>query len=174
VYVAGQSPRRRRRAGPARRFVTACSDDLARRAVALGADPARLETVPYGVDVERFHPDPSARETVRAEAAAARGVPLVFSAGRLVRKKGFEYLIDAMRLVPGAVLALAGDGTLAPTSQRARRGAWGTRPLSRDPQDRWRPTWPPTSSPCLVRDDAATRMACSTWCSRHSHPGRRW
>jgi glycosyltransferase involved in cell wall biosynthesis len=120
-------------------FVTACSDDLARRAVALGADPARLETVPYGVDVERFHPDPAARDAVRAAVADARGAPLVFSAGRLVKKKGFEYLIEAMRLVPNAVLALAGDGTLAGDLQ-ARAAAAGVAArvkfLGNLPQDR--------------------------------------
>ena len=41
------------------------------------------------------------------------GAPLVVAAGRLVRKKGFEYLIDAMTRLPAVVLALAGDGTLA-------------------------------------------------------------
>jgi len=36
----------------------------------------------------------------------------VAAAGRLVSKKGFEYLVDAMAAVPGAILAIAGDGTL--------------------------------------------------------------
>jgi glycosyltransferase involved in cell wall biosynthesis len=124
-----------RRAG----FVTACSDDLAGRAVALGADPARLETVPYGVDVERFRPDPSGRRSLRAELAGGRDAPLVFAAGRLVKKKGFEYLIDAMRGVPGAVLALAGEGTLD-DELRARAAAAGVsarvRFLGNLPQDR--------------------------------------
>jgi phosphatidyl-myo-inositol dimannoside synthase len=97
-----------RRAG----FVTACSDDLATRAVALGADPRRIETVPYGVDVDRFRPEPSARAALRARLGVGEHLPLVFAAGRLVRKKGFEYLIDALALVPNAVLALAGEGTL--------------------------------------------------------------
>lgn len=135
--------------GPARRaarftfgragFVTACSDDLARRAVALGADPSRLETVPYGVDVDRFHPEPSAREALRQELAAAVGVPIVFAAGRLVRKKGFEYLIDAVARVPRVLLALAGDGSLA-EELRARAAAAGVldrvRFLGNLPQDR--------------------------------------
>ncbi|MEO6214024.1 MAG: glycosyltransferase family 4 protein [Vicinamibacterales bacterium] len=98
-----------RRAG----FVTACSADLATRAIALGADPARISVVPYGVDARRFRPDPGAAAWVRAELEIPHGVPLVAAAGRLVRKKGFEYLIDAMARVPRAVLALAGDGTLA-------------------------------------------------------------
>jgi glycosyltransferase involved in cell wall biosynthesis len=98
-----------RRAG----FVTACSDDLGRRAVGIGADPARLETVPYGVDTTRFRPDSSRRAATRASAGIGADVPLALAAGRLVRKKGFEYLIDALPHAPGIVLAIAGDGTLA-------------------------------------------------------------
>jgi glycosyltransferase involved in cell wall biosynthesis len=54
VFVAETFPPARiaaRRAFRRAGFVTACSDDLARRAVALGADAGRIETVPYGVDV---------------------------------------------------------------------------------------------------------------------------
>jgi glycosyltransferase involved in cell wall biosynthesis len=98
-----------RRAG----FVTACSDDLARRAIALGADPARIETVPYGVDVARFRPNSDVRSARRRELGVGDRVPLCVAAGRLVRKKGFEYLIDALAGVPGIVLAIAGEGTLA-------------------------------------------------------------
>jgi phosphatidyl-myo-inositol dimannoside synthase len=97
-----------RRAG----FVTACSDDLARRARALGADADRMETVPYGVDTDRFHPDSVGRASARNELGVGNDVPLGFAAGRLVRKKGFEYLIDAISEVPGVVLAIAGEGTL--------------------------------------------------------------
>jgi phosphatidyl-myo-inositol dimannoside synthase len=106
-----------RRAG----YVTACSDDLTTRAVALGAAPDRIATVPYGVDVERFHPDPAVRAVRREELAVPGRTPLVVAAGRLVRKKGFEYLIDAMAQLPHAVLALAGTGTLeADLRERAR------------------------------------------------------
>lgn len=93
-------------------FVTACSDDLATRAVALGASPQRMETIPYGVDVQRFRPNAASRAALRATLGVGEQAPLLFSAGRLVRKKGFEYLIDALALVPSAVLALAGEGTL--------------------------------------------------------------
>ncbi len=104
--------------------VTACSDDLARRAIALGADATRIETVPYGVDVERFKPDPAARLALRAEIGAGPDTWLVVAAGRLVRKKGFEHLIDALAHVAGAALVIAGAGTLD-HELRARAGAAG-------------------------------------------------
>jgi glycosyltransferase involved in cell wall biosynthesis len=105
-------------------FVTACSADLAHRATALGADADRLEVVPYGVDTARFTPRPDSRAAVRARIGVAPGDRLVVAAGRLVRKKGFEYLIDAMAQLPGAHLALGGDGDLA-HELRARAGAVG-------------------------------------------------
>lgn len=132
--TAGMMARRAfRRAGA----VTACSDDLHRRAVALGADPSRTETVPYGVDTRRFAPDPVARSEVRA-ALDIGSAPLVFAGGRLVSKKGFEYLIDAVRaLVPGhpdLVLAIAGDGDLA-ASLHGRAAGLPVRFLGNQSQD---------------------------------------
>jgi glycosyltransferase involved in cell wall biosynthesis len=93
--------------------VTACSDDLGRRAAALGAVPERLEVVPYGVDVERFRPDAAAAETLRHSMRIPEDTLLAFTAGRLVKKKGFEYLIDALpRTSADVVLAIAGEGDL--------------------------------------------------------------
>jgi glycosyltransferase involved in cell wall biosynthesis len=97
------------------RAVTACSSDLARRAVALGADPQSTQVVPYGVDVNRFRPDPAARAALRRTLQLGDETSLIFSAGRLVRKKGFEYLIDAVATIPervDVVLAIAGEGDL--------------------------------------------------------------
>ncbi len=108
-----------RRAG----WVTACSDDLRQRAVALGAPADRIETVPYGVDAARFRPDPAARAQRRSQLGIRPDQPLLFTAGRLVRKKGFEYLIDAMADVaarwPDATLVIGGGGDLD-TELRAR------------------------------------------------------
>jgi glycosyltransferase involved in cell wall biosynthesis len=132
--VAGMMARRAfRRAGA----VTACSDDLHRRAVTLGADPSRTETVPYGVDTQRFAPDPVARSGVRSSLEIGSS-PLVFAGGRLVSKKGFEYLIDAVRALlpshPDLVLAIAGDGDLA-ASLQARAAGLPVRFLGNQPQD---------------------------------------
>ena len=97
-----------RRAGA----ITACSADLARRAIALGADQERTQVVPYGVDPGRFQPDADSRARVRTTLRLPADVQLIATAGRLVHKKGFEYLIEAMADVSVAHLALAGEGTL--------------------------------------------------------------
>ena len=115
VFVAERTPPAR--AAAQRVFgragaVTACSDDLARRAIALGADAARMEVVPYGVDASRFAPSPERRTAMRQRLALEERDPLVVAAGRLVRKKGFEYLIDAMASLPDVHLAIAGEGDL--------------------------------------------------------------
>jgi glycosyltransferase involved in cell wall biosynthesis len=78
--------------------------------------------VPYGVDTGRFKPDPSSRATHRAELGLREDAPLLFTAGRLVRKKGFEYLIEAVSRLPAdTTLAIAGTGDLeAELEARAR------------------------------------------------------
>ncbi|HET7696443.1 MAG TPA: glycosyltransferase family 4 protein [Vicinamibacterales bacterium] len=116
VFVAERTPP----AGAAARrvfaragFVTACSEDLARRAIALGAPADRIEVVPYGVDTTRFRPAPERRAALRSRLGIGDDRPLVVAAGRLVRKKGFEYLIDSMAALRAVHLAIAGDGDLA-------------------------------------------------------------
>jgi phosphatidyl-myo-inositol dimannoside synthase len=96
--------------------VTACSEDLRVRAHALGANPSTSVTIPYGVDVSRFHPDPGARALMRSRWKLAMDAEVVFTAGRFVRKKGFEYLIETLAQLapsrPSLRLVLAGGGDL--------------------------------------------------------------
>jgi glycosyltransferase involved in cell wall biosynthesis len=90
--------------------VTACSEDLHRRALRLGSRPERTRTVPYGVEpMEAEGVDVSA---VRAQLGAPPGRILVVALGRLVEKKGFAYLIQAAARVPGLHVAIAGAGDL--------------------------------------------------------------
>jgi glycosyltransferase involved in cell wall biosynthesis len=109
-------------------WVTACSDDLRDRAIALGARPDRMTVVPYGVDGERFRPDPAWRAEGRRFIGVAADAPLVFSYGRLVEKKGFEYLIAAATILtsedPAVRVAIAGQGDLDATL-RAQAAAAG-------------------------------------------------
>jgi len=97
-------------------WLTACSDDLRHRMIALGADAGRAVTIPYGVDARRFRPDADLRASGRRAMGAGPGDLVLFTAGRFVRKKGFEYLIDAVgRLAPrwpALRLVIAGGGDL--------------------------------------------------------------
>jgi glycosyltransferase involved in cell wall biosynthesis len=97
-------------------WVTACSDDLRRRSIDLGANADTTEIVPYGVDTNRFKPDPLARRALGRSIAANQPDPIVLAVGRLVRKKGFEFLLEAMARLsdrwPQLSLALAGSGDL--------------------------------------------------------------
>jgi len=131
VYVAERhalAGRAARRVFGAAAWVTACSADLRDRALGLGAAADRSEVLPYGVDTARFAPDPAARRTLRRGLALSKDTPIVFTAGRLVRKKGFEFLIDAMARVrashPLAHLVIAGGGDLE-QELRARAAAAG-------------------------------------------------
>jgi colanic acid/amylovoran biosynthesis glycosyltransferase len=80
--------------------------------------PAERLVVHYmGVDTARFRPDPAAAPLSERE-------PIVFFAGRLIEKKGLEYLVDAMRIVaakiPAAQAVIAGWGErLKPLQRRA-------------------------------------------------------
>ena len=80
----------------ARRFLTASSftrDSL----VEHGADPGSIRVVPYGVDLERFHP--------AEKGAPTNGTPLqLLFVGRINQRKGLRYLLEALqRLAPGTV-----------------------------------------------------------------------
>lgn len=122
-------------------WVTACSDDLHHRALALGADARRTETLPYGVDTTRFAPSVETRAATRRELGIG-DAPLILTAGRLVSKKGFEYLIDAAPALvsahPGLRIAIGGDGDLRDALRaRADRVAPGVVLwLGNQPQDR--------------------------------------
>ena len=119
VFVAETNSFARRAARFAFRkagWVTACSEDLRRRAIDLGVNPEQLTVVPYGVDDVRFKPDPATRDRVRASHNLNDNDHVVVATGRLVRKKGFAYLIEAVGLLasrwPTLTLVIAGSGDL--------------------------------------------------------------
>ena len=97
-------------------WVTACSEDLRSRALRLGASNLQSEVIPYGVDIDRFQPNSDARLQLRSTHSLTTDHCIVLCVGRLVRKKGFEYLIDAVASLakqqPTIRLVVAGDGDL--------------------------------------------------------------
>lgn len=105
--------------------VTACSPDLAVRAVLLGADPERVRVVPYGVDVEHFRPDAAARASLRGQLGLGEETPLLLGLGRMVYKKGFGVAIEAVARSRrrDMVLVLAGDGDLRRQLEQQARAA---------------------------------------------------
>jgi phosphatidylinositol alpha-1,6-mannosyltransferase len=103
--------------------------DLGRRVVrgatavvAAGGYPARQASriagrdvpgviVPPGVDAERFRPaDAAARARTRVKFGLDPDRPLVLGLSRLVPRKGFDVVIDAVAGLPGTQLALGGGG----------------------------------------------------------------
>lgn len=74
--------------------------------IALGMDGQRIDVHYTGVDLERF------AIADRAAARAALGVdgPVVAAIGNLIGLKGHRLLLDALPLLPGANLVIAGDG----------------------------------------------------------------
>jgi glycosyltransferase involved in cell wall biosynthesis len=90
--------------------VFAVSERLCRFAVALGATPDRVRTIPNGVDGTVFYP------RNRIECRRKLGLPLdgqvIVSAGALVERKGHHRIIEAVRMLSAegfpALLVIAG------------------------------------------------------------------
>jgi glycosyltransferase involved in cell wall biosynthesis len=94
---------------------TACSEDLARRSLAVGAK-VMPTVIPYGVDTTTFRPDGEKGQSLRRDLGLGKERFVVLAVGRLVRKKGFEYLVDAaveleQRGAP-VTIVIAGRGDL--------------------------------------------------------------
>jgi glycosyltransferase involved in cell wall biosynthesis len=83
------------------------SDHIRRQAIERGVPEGKLRTLPIGVDLNLFAPDP-----LRSRSRD----PIVLFVGRLVEKKGCAHLIHAMAAVeerhPAARLVIIGDGPL--------------------------------------------------------------
>jgi glycosyltransferase involved in cell wall biosynthesis len=87
--------------GEADAVVATCRDEVS-ELLALGADPRRLHVAPCGVDVRQFRPDGPVRLPWR------EGATRLLSLGRLVERKGVETVVEALALLPGAELVVAG------------------------------------------------------------------
>jgi glycosyltransferase involved in cell wall biosynthesis len=107
-YAAGRVYLRRKTELRARaRFFVCVSDHIRRQALERGVPESKLRTIPIGVDLNFFAPDPLRSRDLD---------PIVLFVGRLVEKKGCAHLIRAMSLIearhPAAKLLIVGDGPL--------------------------------------------------------------
>ena len=93
--------------------VTACSPDLQSGALRLGAAPSMTQVLPYGADLTALA-DPLNAAALRQRWGIGPDDPIIVTVGRLVAKKGYEYLVRAMpatlRAVPNARFVIVGDG----------------------------------------------------------------
>jgi glycosyltransferase involved in cell wall biosynthesis len=90
--------------------LVAVSQALSQRMETLGMPADRIEVLRNGVDTGIF--SPMARERARASLGFTGDVPLVLGVGNLVAEKAWDLLIRAVARLPGARLALVGEGPL--------------------------------------------------------------
>jgi glycosyltransferase involved in cell wall biosynthesis len=100
----------------AARFVVTCTEYNARHLTSLAGDAAqRIKRIYHGVDLEKFRP---CCDRDRMSASDLR----VLAIGRLVEKKGFTYLVDAVRSLTSVGrrlhLRIVGGGELKPLLER--------------------------------------------------------
>lgn len=98
--------------------LTSCSPELRDRVCALGVARDISHVIPYAADpglLER-EPEPAAVAAAREQLLAGAAGPLLLALGRLVWKKGFHVLLEALPPLradfPGLRVAVAGAGDL--------------------------------------------------------------
>jgi phosphatidylinositol alpha-1,6-mannosyltransferase len=112
VTVPGRLPLARalaRRVFRGARGIVAAGEYPAAEAARAAGRPVPTLVVPPGVDPERFHPlDPATRAAARAGFGLPGDAPLVLGLSRLVPRKGFDVLLDAVAGLPPAVQVVIG------------------------------------------------------------------
>ena len=95
--------------------ITACSQQLHDGALSLGALKSKLSIIPWGADPAIFDPlrfPP--QNALREQLGWPKEAYIILTVGRLVKKKGVEYLIKSTTLlkdkIPNIFVVIAGDG----------------------------------------------------------------
>lgn len=97
--------------------ITSCSPDLKDRLVKLGADAGKIRLIPYAANPTLFErKDNNAVAQIRTKLGIKQNQRVVLALGRLVYKKGFEYLLQAapsiLQGIGNVKFVIAGDGDL--------------------------------------------------------------
>ena len=91
--------------------VVAAGEYVAREAARTAGRPVPTLVIPPGVDPERFRPlDADARRAARVHFGLDPDRPLVVGVSRLVPRKGFDVLLDAVAQLDDVQVAIAGTG----------------------------------------------------------------
>lgn len=120
VEMKARDPRLRQlivEAGKEADGVLAISEDLKERMAALGMPKERIEVHYTGIDRSLFR----VREMEAEKAALGLSGPVLLTAGNLIPRKGHLLLIEALRLLDGATLLVAGTGPEMPLLRKRAR-----------------------------------------------------
>ena len=94
--------------------LTGCSPELVERVCALGFPAQKSHVIPYGVDTETFFPDRARGAEWRRRLDIPATAPMVLTVGRMVTKKGYHVLVEALAEVlerqPTVHVVMAGEG----------------------------------------------------------------
>jgi teichuronic acid biosynthesis glycosyltransferase TuaC len=88
-------------------IITVCTA-LKTRLVEIGVAEERIRVLRNGVDLIAFRP--CDRAIARSQYNIAAETPLLVSVGHLIERKAHHLVIEALALIPGARLLIAGDG----------------------------------------------------------------
>ena len=95
-------------AGQAAQGLLAVSQGLADDMAALGIDQGKITLHRTGLDADLFRPYD--RKMCRDQLGLPRDVPVLATVGALIPRKGQKFAIEALALLPDAILLLAGKG----------------------------------------------------------------
>jgi D-inositol-3-phosphate glycosyltransferase len=103
------------------RVIATCSDEV-RELVRMGLPTDRATVVPCGVDAERFAPDASATADRSSSGVPQHQRHRLVSVGRLVPRKGFGVVVEALAGLPDTELVIVGaeEGTDDAQPEQAR------------------------------------------------------
>jgi teichuronic acid biosynthesis glycosyltransferase TuaC len=95
-------------AGRAANGLLAVAQGLADDMAALGMDPAKITIHRTGLEADLFRPYD--RKMCRDQLGLPRDKPVLATVGALIPRKGQKFVIEALSLLPEAILLLAGKG----------------------------------------------------------------